>query len=168
MASREEKNVGVWRPTRDYGRERIAAIFFHENVEKLSLQRTATNVNLKIPSTINLRLGQSTRPPMLTGLRATISLISPSVSTIEVGLARDKNYYISKNPEGSHAAEFIWRDALAGLIFIERNRGDATPVLQIRVEGELCYIVQCKEWWSSESGQIRVGDNPVSARTPPA
>lgn len=166
MASREEKHVGMWRPTRD-GRERIAAIFFHEKVEKLSLQRTATNVHLTIPSTIELRLGQSTWLPMLTNLRATISLSSPSIGTIEVGVARDENYYISKTPEGLHEAGFIWRDALAGLIFIEKNRGDGRPMLQIRLEGEICYVAKCKEWWSSESGQIRVGDSPVDVRTPP-
>lgn len=166
MAFKEEKHVGVWRPTGE-GRERIAAILFHEKVEKLSLQPTATNVNLTIPSTIELRLGQSMRPPMLTNLRATISLKSPSVGTIDVGVARDENYYISKTPEGSHEAEFIWRDALAGLIFIEKKRGDGRLVLQIKLEGEICYVVQCKEWWSNESGQIRVEDSSVSARTPP-
>lgn len=166
MASKEEKHIGVWRPTRE-GKERIGAIFFHEKVEKLDLKGTATNVNLKIPSTIELRLGQSHWPPMLTNMRAVISLNSPSVGTIEVGMARDENYYISKNPEGSHEAEFIWRDALAGLIFIEKNRGDSQPVLHIELKGELCYVVKCKEWWPNDPGTVRVGESHAEVRTRP-
>jgi len=166
MASKEEKHIGVWRPTRE-GKERIGAIFFHEKVEKLDLKGTATNVNLKLPSTIELMLGQSRWPPMLTNLRAVISLKSPSAGMIEVGMARDENYYISKNPEGSHEAEFIWRDALAGLIFIEKNRGDSQPVLHIELIGEICYIVKCKEWWPNDSGTVRVGESHAEVRTRP-
>jgi hypothetical protein len=167
MASKEEKHVGVWRPTRQ-GKERIAAIFFHEKIEKLGIKSTATNINLKIPATIELRLGESTWPPMLTHLRAIINLRSSSGDTIEVGMARDENYYISKVPEGSHEAEFILRDALAGLIYIEKNRGNIQPVFQIELKGELCYIVKCKEWFPSESGKFRLEDSPANVRTWPA
>lgn len=167
MASREEKHVGVWRPTRE-GKERVAAIFFHEKVERLRLQPTATSVHLTVPATIQLRLGQSTWPPMLTDLRAVISLKSHSAGTIEVGVARDENYYISKVPEGTHEAEFVWRDALAGLIFVEKNRGDAGPVFEIELKGELCYVVKCKEWFLDEPGKFRMGDSAAEVRTRPA
>jgi hypothetical protein len=166
MASKEAKHIGVWRPTRE-GKERIGAIFFHEKIEFLDLTGTATNVNLKIPSTIELMLGKSRWPPMLTNMRAVISLKSPSAGMIEVGMARDENYYISKNPEGSHEAELIWRDALAGLIFIEKNRGDSQPVLHIELKGEICYVVKCKEWWPNDSGTVRVGESHAEVCTRP-
>jgi hypothetical protein len=166
MASKEEKHIGVWRPTRQ-GKERIGAIFFHEKVEKLDIKSTATNVHLKIPATIELSLGQSTWPPMLTNLRAIISLRLSSGSTIEIGMARDENYYISETPEGTHKAEFIWRDALAGLIYIEKNRGDTGLVLQIELQGELCYVVNCKVWYPDEPGKFRMGESPADVRTQP-
>jgi predicted RNase H-like HicB family nuclease len=164
MASKEEKHIGVWRPTRQ-GRERIGAIFFHKKVEKLDIKSTATNVHLKIPATIELSLGQSTWPPVLTNLRAIISLRLSSGSMIEVGMARDENYYISETPEGNHKAKFIWRDAVAGLIYIEKNRGDAGPVFQIELQGELCYIVNCKQWFPDEPGKFRTGESPADVRT---
>jgi hypothetical protein len=166
MASKEEKHVGVWRPT-SQGKERIGAIFFHEKIEKLDLKSTATNVHLKIPATIELRLGESTWPPMLTNLRAVIRLRISSGDLIEVGMARDENYYISKVPEGTHEAEFIWRDALAGLIYIEKTRGNAAPVFEIQLKGELCYVVKCKVWYPDEPGKFRMGDSPADVRTRP-
>lgn len=69
--------------------------------------------------------------------------------------------------EGTHEAKFIWRDALAGLIFIEKHRGDDGPVLQIELNGELCYVVKCKEWWPDEPGRFRMGDTSADVRTQP-
>jgi len=167
MASKEEKHVGVWLPY-DGGKERFVAIFFPEKVEKLDLQPTATGVNLKIPSEIEVRCGRGSRGrPMATSLRATISLNSPSAGLIEVGVARDENYYIAEAKERTLEAEFVWRDALAGLIFIEKHRGDGRPVLRIDLDGELCSVVKCKEWWPNEPGTYRSGETYAEARTRP-
>jgi hypothetical protein len=167
MASKEEKHVGVWQSTTN-GKERVAAIFFPEKVEKLEVRRTATNVNLILPSEILLRCGtKSTWRPMLTELRATLSLNYPSVGIMEVGVARDENYYIAGAAEKPYDADFIWRDALAGLIFIEKHRGDSPPVFQIELKGELCYVVKCQEWWPEEPGRFRMGDTSADVRTQP-
>lgn len=168
MAPEEEKNVGVWQPNNDGGQDRVAAIFFPEKVEELEIEPTATNVNLIIPSEIEVRCGSKVRwRPMLSDLRATISFNSPSAGTIEVGVARDENYYIAETQDKTHKANFVWRDALAGLIFIEKHRGDGRPVLRIDLDGELCYVVKCKEWWPDERGKVRMGETSAEVRTRP-
>lgn len=168
MAVKEEKQVRIWQPTRA-GKESIGSIFFYENVDRLMLQRTATGVNLRLPSKVELGYpGEIAGRPMLSNLRAVISLKSPSGDTTEVGIARDeKNYYLAMKPVGNFDPEFIWRDALAGLIFIEKNRAGTAPVLEIELRGELCYVVQCKEWRPKESGRLQVEETSNDVRTPP-
>ncbi|MGA9994776.1 MAG: hypothetical protein WBP93_05135 [Pyrinomonadaceae bacterium] len=162
----EEKQVEIWRPTQS-GSEKIGSILFYENVTGLEVKRTATNVNLRIPSEIKLDWPEETAlRPMLTNLRVIISLMDSPSGKVEVGIARDDEYRIAtKIPESILQPEFIWRDGLAGLIFIEKNRSGDSPILELELHGELCYIAKCKGW--SRKEVIRVHDPAIDTRTPP-
>lgn len=141
-------------------------MFFYEDVTSLEVQRTATSVNVRIPSEIKLHWAeQKELAPMLTNLRATIFLKDSPLGEIEVGIARDDEYHLAtKIPESVLQPEFLWRDALAGLIFIEKNKTAESPALEIELYGELCYAVKCKRWF--ERDVILTNDVSAVVRTP--
>lgn len=141
-------------------------MFFYEDVTSLEVQRTATSVNVRIPSEIKLHWAeQKELAPMLTNLRATIFLKDSPLGKIEVGIARDDEYHLAtKIPESMLQPEFLWRDALAGLIFIEKNKTAEAPALEIELYGELCYAVKCKRWF--ERDVILTNDVSAVVRTP--
>ncbi|MDQ3816514.1 MAG: hypothetical protein M3362_02335 [Acidobacteriota bacterium] len=163
----EEKQVEIWRDARSGSKEKIGSIFFYENVTSLEVQRTATNLHLRIPSEIKLDWPkEDALRPMLTNLRVVISLMDSSLGKIEVGIARDEEYRIATTmPESILQPEFIWRDALAGLIFIEKTCAGDSPTLELELHGELCYIARCKGWDRKEV--IRMHDLAIDTRTPP-
>jgi hypothetical protein len=162
----EGKDVEIWRPT-DSGQERIGCVTFHENVSSLDVRATALNVDLTIPSEIKLRWPrESELAPMFSNLRATIHLKLSPEQTIEVGTVRDDDYYLAnKAPETIRQAEFIWKDALAGLIFIENHRTSDAPTLEIELLGELSYAVKCKRWFPRE--MIMMDDVAAVVQTVP-
>lgn len=164
----EEKQVKIWQSTGN-GEEKVGSVVFHENVTAIELQRTATNVNLKIPSEIRLTWKDKDKMrPMLTNIRVLIYLKDSTGGRLEVGMARDDEHRMaSTSPESILKTELIWRDSLAGLIYIEKNRTGVSPALEFELQAELCFVVRCKEWWSSKSGQIRLEDPPADVVTPP-
>jgi hypothetical protein len=140
-------------------------VVFFEDVTSLEVQRTAIGVNVKIPSEIKLRWAEEKElAPMLTNLRATIFLKDSPLGKIEVGIARDdESYLATKIPETVRHPEFLWRDALAGLIFVEKNRATESPALELELYGELCYAVRCKRWF--ERDVILSNEVPALVRT---
>src|SRR3977135_4272730 len=128
----DQKQVEIWRPN-ERGQEKIGSVFFYEDVTSLEVQRTATSVNVRIPSEIKLHWAeQKELAPSLTNRGATIFLKDSPLGKIEVGIARDDEYHLAtKIPESLLQPEFLWRDALPGLIFIEKNRTAESPVLEI-------------------------------------
>jgi hypothetical protein len=162
----ERKDVEIWRPT-DSGQEKIGCVSFDENITSLDVRATALNVDLKIPSEIKLSWPrESELAPMLNNLRATINLKLSTQQTIEVGTVRDDDYYLAtKAPETIRQAGFIWKDALAGLIFIENHRTSDSPTLEIELLGELSYAVKCKRWFPRDV--IMMDDVAAMVLTPP-
>jgi hypothetical protein len=123
------------------------SIIFDEYPTEFNIKRTATGINLKIPAVINLEWPDRNKPqPMLTNLRATVSVKTSSSEGIEIGTARDDDYYTGSIPSSNSTAELIWPDALRGLLYIEKHRLDKQPQLELFVRGELCFIVKCAEY----------------------
>lgn len=147
----KEKQIEIWRPN-ETGQVKAGYIVFREDVTTLEVQRTATGANIRIPSKIALfRPDAEALAPLLSNLWASISLKDPSLEKIEVGIARGDDYYLAtKIPESIRETEFLWRDALAGLMFIEKNCTVDSPVLEIELHGEFCYAVDCKRWFEKD------------------
>ena len=127
------------------------SITFDENPTDFTIARTVTGINITVPALIDLEWPDRGKPqPMLTNLRATISIRTPSGAMMEVGTARDEDYYTGSIPSSNSTGELIWANALPGLIFIEKNRLDKKPQLELLVRGELCFIVKCAEYTGVE------------------
>jgi hypothetical protein len=160
-----EKLIEIRRST-DTGQQKIGSILFPENLTSLEVNRTATSVNLKLPSEIRLDWTEETLCPMLSNLRVAIYLTDSRLGKIEVGMARDEEYRIAtKMPVSISEPEFIWRDALAGLIFIEKSRGGDSPVFEFELHCELSYSVKCKRWFGQDV--VLMQDAAADVRTRP-
>lgn len=122
-------------------------ITFDEHPADFRLERTAKGINLTIPALINLRWPDRTKPrPMLTNFRVAIYSKTSPGEGLEIGRARDDDYYEGSTPGADKPAELIWEDALHALLLVERNRSGRQPQFELSVRGELSFIVKCVEY----------------------
>jgi hypothetical protein len=153
---------------KDAGGVKVGAVIFDESPAQLNITRTATGINLTIPTEVELRWPKRDEPrPTLTNLRVVVSMRDRSGSETEICRIRDDNFYEAASPSKTSPAQLIWTDALRGLIFIEGRRAEKQAEFIIWVYGELGYIVRCAETPNPDDNRVIVHPLRYDVRTAP-
>jgi hypothetical protein len=153
---------------RDSGGATIGSIIFDEKPPSIPVIRTAQGINITIPATVELEWMNRQEPQAtLTNLRANIYCKERSGSEMYLCHIRDEEYYEAASPRSISPANFIWMDALRGLVLIEVTRSGGQPDLDIDVRGELGYIINCAETQAPGDNRIFVNPLRYAIRTAP-
>lgn len=134
-----EKTISLQRHDRILGE-----IIFYESPASLELSKTAYGLNLTIPAAVVLRWNDREQPcPLFTNLRAVISVETKTGEKIELGRVNDDSIYSGTTSGGKdhpQAAELLWINVLPALVFVQHNRPNGSPRLDLWVRGELYYL----------------------------
>lgn len=129
----------------------VGNIFFIENPQRLSFERTAAGFNLTIPAEITLRQAPENEPQLcLDNIRLTFSLKRQHAPDFELGrLYHDSSYiaYVSSNPKG-HPLKFtpVWPATIPALLAVEGLREGKPPTIHVQLDAELCYLIIVEQW----------------------
>jgi hypothetical protein len=120
--------------------ERVGEILFDEAPSNLIVSRTASGFRFSIPASIKLRSNTGEAPlPMVTNLRAVISINKDPQTEIQVGIAEDLTWYLGG---GNSQANLIWADVMPALAYIEQCRDGQRPQLKLELRAEGCWLLQ--------------------------
>lgn len=141
---------------------------FDERPDIIPVVRTAQGVNITIPAKVKLDwINQEEPQPTLTNLRANIYCKDGSGSELLVCHIQDEDYYEAASPLSLASANFIWMDALRGLLAVESTRQGGPANLDIDVRGEFAYVIHCAETQAPEDHRIYKNPPRYAIRTTP-
>lgn len=121
---------------------KFGSIIFNESPPSLEIKRTAVGVDLTIPAGIKFASVEKGDPnPIVSDIRAVISMVKSPQSEIELGRAYDPDYYEVPLPQPSVPLGLVWSNVLPALVYIERNRPEIPVQLEIVVRAELSFGV---------------------------
>lgn len=121
---------------------KFGSIVFNESPPRLEIKRTAVGVDLTIPAEIKFESVEKRDPnPIVSDVRAVISMVKSPQSEIELGRAYDPDYYEVPLPQRSVPLGLVWSNVLPALVYVERNRPEIPLQLEIVVRAELSFGV---------------------------
>jgi len=131
--------------------QQVGEILFDESPAQLIGARTASGFRLNIPANIKLRTNTGEAPlPMVTNLRAVISVNKDPQTEVQVGIAEDPAWYLGG---GNPQINLIWTDAISTLAYIEKCRDGQRPQLKLELRAEGCWLLQ-------HQSQVRIRTAP--------
>lgn len=131
--------------------QRVGEILFDEAPSQFVGSRTASGFRLNIPASVILRPNTGDAPlPMVTNLRAVISVNKDPQTEFQVGVAEDLTRYFGG---GNSQANLVWTDVMPALAYIEKCRDEQRPQLKLELRAEGCWLLQ-------HQSQVRIRTAP--------